>query len=572
TNSANFTATIPGLRVELDGKGIPRFIFPAGYSMDDDNVYTTMQLQYRPSESELTEDQASLDLDYKTDWPVVSGFETGVQFRETESLFYGGGGYLDAATQVNVPTLNINLTANLAPGTQANTTVNGTAINSYYRTYGWNTATFAQALAQSSRSPGTFYDGYSVSGIPSSWRMPVYADLAAFFPAADVANFNHDGLRKIDVNGVTYDQFPGNDITEDVGAGYFKVNLATEVFGMQLRGNVGVRYVKTETQAGGTQTRRERRAAPTPTNPAAFADVTVGNSYVAIDREYSDTLPSLNLQLEINDQFNVRLGYAKLMSRPAISSLAPAVNCLYDTRDGFSSDADADDCTAGNPDLKPYRASSYDLEFAWYPTNEIEMRLGGFYKDIDTFILGNTLVRNVDLFGDGRVFDVTQPINGEGAKTQGIEASIQAPFTFLPGWASGFGGLANYTYTDATNVNLFSQLDGSELPFPGLSKNSYNLVLYYDKGPVNARVAWNGRSDWLAAAADRSGNPVYRTGEKYLDARFQYRFLDDKASVFVEAKNLTDQAAISSAGSDIRLSELGWPGRRYFVGMTFKLD
>ena len=33
--------------------------------------------------------------------------------------------------------------------------------------------------------------------------------------------------------------------------------------------------------------------------------------------------------------------------------------------------------------LKPYRAKSYDLEFAYYPTDEIEMRVGGFYKDIN---------------------------------------------------------------------------------------------------------------------------------------------------------------------------------------------
>ena len=26
-----------------------------------------------------------------------------------------------------------------------------------------------------------------------------------------------------------------------------------------------------------------------------------------------------------------------------------------------------------------------------------------------------------------------------------VEASMQAPFTFLPGWAAGFGGVVNYT-------------------------------------------------------------------------------------------------------------------------------
>lgn len=571
TNSANFTAAVPGLRVELDGNGTPRFLFPQGFSMEDDNVYTQIQLQYRPSESELTEDMASVDFDFDLKMPVLTTLEFGGQFRETESVFYGGGGYLDAATGVNVPTYNINITANHTPGTGANTVTPGTGINALHQTYSWNTATFRQALAASTRSPSTFFDGYDISGMPSNWRVPVFDQLATMM---DTSDFNHSGLYQVDVNGRTFDQIPANDITEDVGAGYLKVNFDTELWGgVRLLGNVGVRYVSTGVDAAGVLTRRERRSAPTASDPLAFTDVTVGNSYVAIEDDYSDTLPSANFNFVINDQFSVRLGYAELMARPGIDKLAPAANCLYDTRPGFSGDSDPDDCTAGNPALKPYRADSYDLEFAYYPTNEIELRLGGFYKDIETFILGNTLVRGVDFFGDGTLFDVTMPINGEGAKTKGVEVSVQAPFTFLPGWMSGFGGMANYTYTDADDVNLFSQLDGSPLTFPGLSENSYNLVLYYDRGPVNARLAYNSRSDWLAAAADRSGNPVYRTGENYLDARVQYRFLGGKASVFVEGKNLTDEASVTSAGdSPIRLSELGWYGRRYFIGASYKIE
>ena len=105
----------------------------------------------------------------------------------------------------------------------------------------------------------------------------------------------------------------------------------------------------------------------------------------------------------------------------------------------------------------------------------------------------------------------------------------------------------------------------------GLSENSYNIVLYYDKGPINARLAWNWRDDWMASAADRSGNPVFRAGEDYLDARLQWRIKgDDELSVFIEGKNLTDQASLLYAGEKTRLSEIGWPGRRYFIGMSWK--
>ena len=566
TNAANFTARIPGFSVALDGKGVPRFAFPAGLSMEDNAPYYTTQLQYRPSENDLNERQASADFDFLTDLPFFKSFEAGVQKRETTSELFNGGGYHDFANNVDIPNLNINLTGNLVAGTQANTVTPGTTFNAYNLTYAWNTATFNDALNRSDRSPGTFYDGYSVSGggIPQDWRVPVFSELA---PLYNTEHFTHDELRHVTVGGTVYDRLPAHDLTEDIFAEYFKINFETDVFGMRMNGNVGIREVKTETTAAGAIVRNERRVGAT---PGTFTDVNVGSVHSSFARSYSDTLPSVNLQLTVKENFNIRMGYAEVMSRPAITDLAPTGTCTIDVRPGFSTDADADDCNIGNPGLKPYRAKSYDLEFAYYPTDEVELRIGGFYKDINNYILGRVTFQNVDLFGDGVLYDVTTPINGEGAKTQGIETSVQAPFTFLPGWMSGFGGLANYTWTDAKDVGLFSQLDGSPLPFPGLSENSYNIVLYYDQGPINARLAWNSRTDWLQSAADRSGNPVFRAGEDYLDARLQWRIKGEELSVFIEGKNLTDQAALAYAGEKFRLSELGWPGRRYFLGVSWK--
>lgn len=564
TNNASFTARFSGLQVDLDDQGAPHFTFPANGDMEGDAVYYTSQLQYRPSENELIERNSQADFDFKPDLPFFSSFEAGVQKRRTTSELFNGGGFFDLDNPgIAIPSLNINLTGNLGATATTDTVVAGTGIDPYNLTYTWTPATFTQMLANSSRSPGTFFDGYSVAGdIPTDWRVPVFSDLAPLF---DTTHFSHDELRGVTVNGQFYARLPAHRVEEELLAQYLKANFDTEVFGgMRLRGNVGVRYIRTETFATGSLQRLELRT------PGSTATTTVGNRITTFARDYTDTLPSANVQLEIKENFSIRAGFAKLMSRPAIGDLAPTGSCTIDVRSGAGGDLIWDTCNMGNPGLKPYRAKSYDLEFAWYPSDEVEMRLGGFYKDIDTFILPKTRVPNVDLFGDGTLWDVTLPINGQGAKTQGIETSVQAPFTFLPGWASGFGGIANYTYSEAKRVNLFSQLDGSPLPFPGLSKNSFNLVLYYDKDKVNARVAWNSRSDWLVSIADRSGNPVYRAGEDYLDARFQWRIKGDELSVFVEGKNLTDQASLSYAGSKFRLSELGWPGRRYFLGVSWK--
>ena len=147
---------------------------------------------------------------------------------------------------------------------------------------------------------------------------------------------------------------------------------------MRMRGNVGVREVKTETLAAGALIRNERRTTDSNTCNECGTG-TVAPSYT---REYTDTLPSANFQFEIRDNFSIRIGYAELMARPTITELAPTGTCTIRRSPGAATDNVHDGCNIGNPGLKPYRAKSYDLEFAYYPSDEIEMRVGAFYKDI----------------------------------------------------------------------------------------------------------------------------------------------------------------------------------------------
>ncbi len=76
------------------------------------------------------------------------------------------------------------------------------------------------------------------------------------------------------------------------------------------------------------------------------------------------------------------------------------------------------------------------------------------------------------------------------------------------------------------------------------------------------------RSDYLISAADRTGNPVFRDGTFYVDARVGYEFKlgpVNRFEIFAEAKNLTGEVERATAG-DIRETEISYSGRRYFVG------
>lgn len=552
TNNIGIAATIPNIRVTLDpGTGIPRFAFPAG---DDPNALATYDagpgIQYRPEEIETAEDMAKLDFDWNVNLPLVNLIEFGAQWRESESIAYRGGGYT-TVDGVVVPSANV--TTNVTLGAVDNLSNPAAPV--------WSRARLSQFLTDVGlQTAGTFFDSSDVdhTGLPTSWFTPGLDGVADYF---DVSGFNHGLVRS--ANG--FDQIPAHDISETITATYLKANMATEVFSLPLTGNVGVRYVETKDVATGSNTIRQRQ----PNGTGGFTDVTIGTQVLSIDNKYRDVLPSVNFMLQPLPNVSARLGFAKVLARPRPTDLVPNSNCLFDLTPGGIIDDTLDGCTAGNPDLKPYRANQFDLDIGWNPNKDTLLSAALFYKDVKSFILARTLVRDVDLFHDGRLFDVTQPINGAGAKIQGLELSTQTAFTFLPAPFDGFGGIVNYTYSDAKDVGLLNSLTGEELTFPGLSKDSYNLILYYDKRAINARVAYNSRTKYLTSASERSGNPAFRDGSAYLDAKITYRFTHPNISVFLEGKNLTGETERSTSG-DIRMSELSYPGKRYFIGISFK--
>lgn len=541
TNRITLRATIPGIRIQLDpGTGTPRFTFPAGFDPQSISTYNEGPvLQYRPSEVDAGEDQAKVDFDWALGKSYAKTIEFGAQYRDAESLRYAGGGYT-RPDGIVVPSANVTVTVN-DPGQPA---FNPTQL-----------ATFTNAVA--SQTPGTFFDNGDIdhAGIPNAWLTPSFQQLAGFL---DLSGFNHSRVRTS--NG--YAQVPAHDVIEKITALYVKDNFEWPIGDMNLTGNIGVRWVQTKDDVSGSYTRSE-------IPPAGGAAVNRGVQQLTLSNSYNDVLPSFNLALSISPTLVTRFGVAKVLARPKPTDLVPNATCTFDLTPAGSTDSTLDTCTAGNPDLKPYRADQYDLGVEWYPNRDTQLSAAVFYKNVKTFILARTLRRNVDLFHDGVLFDVTQPINGNGAKLSGLELSAQTAFTFLPSPFDGFGGVVNYTYSKADDVGLFNALNGEALGFPGLSKHSYNLITYYDKGPLNVRLAYNYRTEYLQSAAERSGNPVIRDGSGYLDAKATYSLKDLGLSFFLEAKNLTGETERSTSG-DIRLGEHSYSGKRYFFGASYR--
>ncbi len=581
SNNVAITQNAPGLRVSLDSQGLPHFTFPAGYSPDDSSSYTQVQLQYRPSETKNTEDQAKLDLKYRLDMPFFSKLWFGARASKATAMQYNGGGYLrdnggdlaGAGDDVVVTSANVNQTLIYDP--LWNGTPRGPDQPSFLNaSYATNYATAAQMVslidAIRTRTPGTFFKGFSgVSNMPTGWLTPNYNAAAPFF---DTSHFNHDYLYNAPgSDGNLYPQIPAFAAEERVRSAYMRLDFNTDLFGYGIDGNIGARYTHTRSAATGSFSNRLRVASSTGTT--GYVDYVLANGITTMENSYHDVLPSANVMAWlVPDTFLVRVGWGKVMSRPRIDLLAPNATCTAGTGNPAFGGDGQDDCTAGNPDLKPFRATNTDLSLEYYPGQDTQVSVAFFKKDISSYILERTLVKNVDLFRDGTLWDVTQPINGQGATTKGIEVTARTAFTFLPGWLGGFGGDANYTrmtYKYAAGTERLNILDGTVLPYPGLSKNSYNLALWYDRGPINARVAYNYRDRYYTGGNDVSGNPNFSEKTGYLDAKIQYR-MNDNITFSLEGKNLTDQEEITDAGDPYRVNELAFSGRRYYLSASYK--
>jgi iron complex outermembrane receptor protein len=580
TNAISLTQNAPGLKVSLDAQGLPHFTFPSAWDPNNAASYTRAEMQFRPTESESREDQLKLDLRYRTSIPFITKVWMGGQGRNSRMFQYNGGGYLisngsnlsSTADDLDVQSANVTHIINWDPlntGAGTRPPVNQSFINGN-NSETWVSSSQMQQLVNAVRTTSpAFLSGADIAGFPGSWMAPNYQ---AAVPLFDTSKFNHDLVRyAMGRDGDLYPQVPGYDTEERIRSAYLRFDFEQELFGFNIDGNFGLRYTGTETKSAGLQ--QYRRRVERSAGSSTFDDRILGNAIGSAQRKYHDYLPSVNAATWlVPDTMVVRLGYGKVMSRPAIDLIAPSINCLEGSgRPQFGGDG-TDDCTAGNPDLKPYRAANKDLSVEWYPNRDSQLSLAYFQKDIQTSIMPKVVVRS-DVFGDGKMWDVTTTVNYQGAVTKGVELAGRTAFTFLPGLLSGFGVDANYTrmnFKYAPGAAVINTLDGSELSFAGLSKNSYNVAIWYDKDKINARLAYNYRDPYYTGSTDvNTGNPVFSESTGYLDGKIQYR-ISESMTVAFEAKNLTDERTLMTAGSLLRPNELAWNGRRYYVSLGLK--
>lgn len=319
-------------------------------------------------------------------------------------------------------------------------------------------------------------------------------------------------------------------ITEKTIAGYLLADFGDR--DRLIDGNVGVRIVGTE-QA--VQTFGVDIANITP-NPIVGAPPIVPSAGPAVyKRSYTDVLPSFNITLNaIPDKLLIRGAVGKVLSRPDLDALVPH----------YSVDTTSVPLTisGGNPNLNPYRAWQYDVSLEYYPRPGTLLSLAGYYKDISGYIYNGTTPLQIG----SETYNAVIPINGKSAVLKGFEANAESVFDFLPSPFDGFGAQANLTYSDGT-IRADPAQGRAARPFEGLSKITYNLVLFYEKYGLTVRAAYNSRDPFVDSADLRGlGIESVRT-ERFssLDLHVGYD-ITKHISVFGDVINALDKPVVQT--------------------------
>ncbi|WP_165187799.1 TonB-dependent receptor [Caulobacter soli] len=296
-------------------------------------------------------------------------------------------------------------------------------------------------------------------------------------------------------------------VSQDITSAYVRgdFEFATAI---PISGNIGVRYARTEQVASGTLTNG------TTAQPVSYP------------QDYGNWLPSLNVKAQLRDDLIARFAASRVVNRPNITDSAPRISVARDTPSA----------SGGNPDLKPFLADQLDASLEWYPAPTTALTGAVFWKKMDDYITQQNTTIQVP--GRGDVL-LSTSVNGGDAKLTGVELAYNQSLSFLPGPFDGLGVQASLTVVDS-KANYFAGNRQIKDDLIGLSKTSYNLVGYYEKGPLAARLGWFWRSRYL------SGTGSTTTAESYIDA---YGSLDGSISydltknyaLTLEGSNLTDE-------------------------------
>ena len=439
------------------------------------------------------------------------------------------------------------------------------------------------------------------------------------------AGWNSLGNRCGNVAGTTYQPGEINPQRNENIALYGMAKFDTEFGGgLRFSGNAGVRYTRTKRTSKGFQQFANNpnsitseavcTAPPVPNQPATgFCTFTpavrqqarnfLNGALIANDvgTTYDYFLPSVNLKLEVGGGLQFRAGYFKGVFAPPfgfsrnyfnLTGLTAAQNVDSSGAAVPGSFTIQSTLTSGNPRLLPTTSDNFDLTAEFYFSNVGQLTGSLFYKRLHNVVTNATI--STTATNNGATFPVilTTAINSpETGIVKGAEVSYQQTFNFLPGFLSGLGLQATYTYIDSSGVpqttlsatdpdvaaGRQSAIPGNAFPLQGLSRHTVNFTPFIDIGKLSLRASYNWRSRYLLSLRDviTPFDPIFQRSYGQLDASATVN-ITDQFKLGIQGVNLTNaqtktEAAVLNGAGKIQYVPRQWymSDRRFTILARF---
>ncbi len=285
---------------------------------------------------------------------------------------------------------------------------------------------------------------------------------------------------------------------------------------------------------------------------------------------YDFFAPSFNYKYFYKDNIQLRAAYYRSLSRPGFEQTAPVPEIDENEGSGDFSGS------MGNPDLEAYEADNIDFAIEIYG-NDYYLTAGTFYKSISNTIYPRVLANQI--IGGISFSKLETYANAGESSIKGVEINIFSELNrFIP--LDGFFISANITLSDGDSSFSPGGENGITytIPFRKLSEENANFSLGYDQGKVDARFAVNYRSSYLDYLGDEGaelfnddfGYGYIRFTDDYTSIDFTARYdIDDRLSVKLEAKNITNQPEFYYWNTPDRLSQYDEYGSSISLGFRY---
>jgi TonB-dependent receptor len=420
---------------------------------------------------------------------------------------------------------------------------------------------------------------------PSYLAIDLDKALSAWFPQGVPQPIQTWG---VDQNGqlnesTAWSVLQSGDVYERVWSAYIMANIDTTIGQFPVTGNVGIRMVHTNQSAtalinvnGDAELGAQN----------IIDDAGVVNSRYApkvLGTQYTDYLPSLNLNVKVSDNTQVRFAAAKVMSRPPINRLAADVSSTIDN-DGKISGS-----STNNPFLRPFYATQYDVSYErYFEETDGAFVAAIFYKNIDSFI-DTFSIENFNFKDNGFFVPdvITDPVSGvqtavdpvgiyttavnnaKGGYIRGLEIGYTQVFSFLPGFWQGLGLNASYSRTQS-EIQSQTTLGGDSVPqaLPGLSENVLTTTLFWRYQQFETRLSARYRDEFVSEQVAINEQVVNFDSEIVIDYQASYNVTDNLRLLF-QVNNLTDEPTQSYFGTKAKSGTMQFFGRQVYLGASY---